>query len=93
MRLRDRQLLVKDMNVSSEGIAHLLHDYGQYVSQEQASFIRAYTRALEQDFEHAMTRGENDQLRNVLEDLQELEQDTFKRLVEVKSLKSVQSDL
>lgn len=92
MNVTGKQLF-NDMTLSTEGIERLLDDYGHYVSEAQAKFIRAYTYALAQDFEHAMTRGENTQLQIVVEDLRELERDTLKRLVEVKSLKKLRSDV
>ena len=92
MNVADKRLF-RDMTLSTKGIENLLSDYGRCVSEAQAKFIRAYTYALQQDFEHAMTRGESTQLQSVVEDLRELEQDTCKRLVEVKSLKKLCSDI
>ena len=88
MRTRGQKLLFQEMSESTKGIEHLLSDYSNHVSREQADFIRAYMRALRQDFEVAMTRGAHSQLAIIVEDLQELRQDTYQRLFEAKLLQS-----
>lgn len=82
MTLEQLQQLKTSVELNSGVIEGMLEDYGLYVDEGQASFIRSYTKSLVLDFEVAMTRGETSELVLILEDLEELRSDTATRLKE-----------
>ena len=72
--------LKESLEETSGSLSDLLGRQGVGLDGEMAVFIRNYLRALQLDFELAMTRGEPQTLQLVVEDVRELFESTRLRL-------------
>lgn len=73
--------LRRDIDSTGVAIESLLDEYGLFIDHDMAGVISSYVRALQLDFELALSRGSGEELVTILEDMLELHSDTRERLV------------
>ena len=70
----------RSLEETSGSLSELLGHHSPALDGEMAAFIKNYLRALQLDFELAMTRGESGTLQIIVEDVRELFESTQLRL-------------
>ena len=78
--------LRRSLEETSGSLSDLLGRHSVSLDGEMAAFIKNYLRALQLDFELAMTRGEPQTLQLVVEDVRELFESTQLRLEKPREL-------
>jgi hypothetical protein len=74
--------LRRDIDSTRLAIESLLEDYSLFIDGDMAVVIASYVRALQLDFELAVSDGRSEDLARILEDMLELHSDTRQRLLE-----------
>ena len=73
--------LRRDIDETRLAIEKLLDEHRLFIDQDMAVVITSYVRALQLDFELAVSRGSCEELCSILEDVSELHSDTRERLL------------